>query len=129
MGYVKRLILPRPDSHEVLILKKLSNPYVDFRAQILKTIELAKNKNTAVKLFPSFIGVSLLFCNPQSEEAWVQIGIIIPGSVSAERQHWRIHRTGNRETFSSFWNTFDRLWDEGTTDSIEDLEFQSGFDE
>jgi len=67
--------------------------------------------------------MSLIFCNPERSDGWVQVGLIIPGSESSERQHFRLHRTKHEEAVRSLYKTFDSLWNNGiATTPEEDME-------
>lgn len=111
---VKRLILPRPDAANIATLQTLSNSYVDFRTQINKTLALAEKNNIPARLFQDFTGVSLLFCNPDGADGWIHVGVIIPGSESAQRQHYRIERSRHEQAFLSLYKTFNTLWEAST---------------
>jgi hypothetical protein len=123
---VKRLILPNPDSENIATVNTFSSTHTDYRAQIMKYRALAKRNNIPVRLFQSFTGVSLLFCNPDRQDGWVQVGIIIPGSQSAERQHYRIYRAIHEKAVRSLYETFDLLWD-ASEEQTEAEAFDEGF--
>lgn len=123
---VKRLILPTPDAANLATLEALSGSYSDYKTQIPKYRALALKNNVPVRLFQDFIGMSLLFCNPDRQDGWVQVGIIIPGSESRERQHYRLYKGKNEKAFLSLYRTYNRLWEASVTKTDEE-EFQSGF--
>ena len=87
-------------------LQTLSNVYADCGSQIERTRALAHKNNVPVRLFQDFIGLSLLFCNPDRHDGWVQVGLIIPGSESSERQHYRIYRNRQDKAVRSLYKAF-----------------------
>lgn len=108
---VKRLILPIPTSKTIASLQSVSGTKVDYTSQINRFRNLAEKNNVPVRFFQEFIGVSLLFCNPNQRNGWAQVGIIIPGSESSERHHYRLHKEKQEKAFLSLYKTFERLWD------------------
>jgi hypothetical protein len=125
---VKRLLLPKPDAMNLATLQTLSNVYADCGSQIEKTRALAVMNNVPVRLFQDFIGLSLLFCNPDRQDGWVQVGLIIPGSESSERQHYRIYRNRQDKAVRSLYKAFNVLWEHGASKTDEE-KFHAGFNE
>ncbi|MEO5956224.1 MAG: hypothetical protein ABIR36_11120 [Nitrospiraceae bacterium] len=114
--YVKRLILPLPTGANMDMLKSLSNS-LDYGAQILRCRDMAlRNDKKSVRLYRNFLGMSLLFCNPDRQDGWVQIGPILPGTESAERQHFRLYRAKHEDAFLSFYKAFQWLWEESVVE-------------
>ena len=64
-----------------------------------------------MRLYKDFLGLSLLFCNPDQPEGWVQIGPILPCTEPAERQHFRLYKAKHGQAFRSLYQTFNWLWD------------------
>jgi hypothetical protein len=124
---VKRLILPKPDAAYLAIMRTLPNSYADFRTKIITTRALAMKNNVPVRLFDDFTGVSILFCNPDRSDGWVQLGLIIPCSESRERPHIRLYKASNEEAVKSLYKTFDLLW-ENSSKNTEEEDMQEGFD-
>ena len=123
---VKRLILPLPDDNNLVRLHGISKT-VDFKSQIHRYRNMARqNDEKSVRLYRDFIGVSLLFCNPDRRDAWVQVGTILPATESRERQHYRLYKAKNEKAFLSLYKTFGHLWEASVTKTDEE-EFESGF--
>lgn len=111
MKYVKRLILPDTNQCNIDRLRRIRGG-IDYEKQILKYADLFyENDKYSIKLYPDFLGVSLLFCNPSLPSAWVQVGLILPETESAERQHFRIYRATNEAVFLGLYGTFNAMWD------------------
>jgi len=123
---VKRLILPNPEAENVSTLQTFSSSYLDYRSQIPAYRALAKQNHVPVRLFQSFTGVSLLFCNPDRQDGWVQVGIVIPGSESSERHHYRLYKNKHERAFLALYKTFNRLWD-SSSEQTEDEAIEEGF--
>jgi hypothetical protein len=123
---VKRLILPKPDAPTIATLQTFLDSYIDYRTQIPTYRSLAQRNHVPVRLFQDFIGLSLLFCNPDRQDGWVQVGIIVPGQPSAERPHWRIYRNKHEKAVLSLYNTFDKLW-KASEEQTEEEVMEQGF--
>jgi hypothetical protein len=109
MKRVKRLILPLPDEKKLERLRAIS-PAVDFRSQINWYRRMALDHDSkCVRLYGEFTGISLLFCNPERGDGWVQVGIILPESEAAERQHYRLAKVSDERAFLSLYKTFNEL--------------------
>ena len=124
---VKRLILPKPDASYLAILQTLPNSYADFKSQILETRALALKNNIPVRLFDDFTGVSILFCNPDRPDGWVQLGLIIPCSESRNRPHVRIYKAAHERAVLDLYETFNQLW-ENSSKNTDEEDMQEGFD-
>jgi hypothetical protein len=110
--YVKRLILPDPSSENVAAIQAFSNGSNDYKHQILKYRGLAKNYHIPVRLFRTFSGTSLLFCNPEQQNGWVHLGPIVPGAEPYDRHHYRLYRAIREKAFLALYKTFNTLWEE-----------------
>lgn len=127
MKCVKRLILPSPDAPS--LDRFITRPgSADFRTQISRSRDMAReNDSKSVRLYKDFTGASLLFCNPDKQDGWVQVGIVIPETEPAERQHYRLYKAKQEKAFLSLYKTFDRLWDT-SCQSTEEEDMQEAFD-
>jgi hypothetical protein len=110
MQCIKRLILPMPERNRER-LKSISRT-IDFPSQIRTYMKMAVDQHRKARYYKDFMGMSLLFCNPDRQDGWVQIGPILPNTESAERPHFRFSRKSNEKAFFSLFNTFGRIWDE-----------------
>jgi hypothetical protein len=124
---VKRLILPKPDASYLAILQTLPNSYADFKSQIIETRALASKNNIPVRLFDDFTGVSILFCNPDRPDGWVQLGFIIPCSESRNRPHFRLYKAAHERAVLDLYETFNQLW-ENSSKNTEEEDMQEGFE-
>lgn len=124
---VKRLILPQPDDNNLARLRGISKT-IDFKSQIYTCRNMARQNNVkSVRFYKDFTGISLLFCNPDRLEAWVQVGMILPESESRERHHYRLYKSKNEKAFLSLYETFNRLWIDSNENTAEE-DMQEGFD-
>lgn len=112
MQCIKRLILPMPERNRER-LKSISGT-IDYPSQIRTYMEMAVEHQRKARYYNDFLGMSLLFCNPDRQDGWVQIGPILPNTESAERPHFRFSRKANEKAFLSLFNTFGRIWDESS---------------
>lgn len=118
---VKRLILPNPYGANIERLKPIA-PSVNYETQILTCRQMALDHDPkSVRLYKDFLGMSLLFCNPNKQEGWVQIGPILPYTEPRERPHFRLYRANNEGVFLSLYGTFDKLWNDSYEETYEDL--------
>lgn len=117
---VKRLILPLPDERNLSRLQAISNT-IDFKSQIEKFRNLARgNRKESVRYYKEFTGVSLLFCNPESSEGWVQVGIILPECEPLHRQHFKFYRKDYEKAFLSLYGIFNKMWDDSLQNTEEE---------
>lgn len=125
--YVKRLILPLPDDNNLARLRGISKT-IDFKSQIYKYRNMARRNDVkSVHFYKDFTGVSLLFCNPDRLDGWVQVGTILPESEPRERHHYRLYKSKNERAFLSLYVTFNRLWND-SDENTEEEDMQEGFD-
>lgn len=108
---VKRLILPAPNRDN---LERLENMFgEDYNSQIIKYARMAhRNDKNSFRFYKEFLGISLLFCNPNSSDGWVQVGIILPRAEASERQHFRLSKAMDEAAFNSLYKTFEYIWSE-----------------
>lgn len=106
----KRLILPYPNEHNLAVLRSFSRT-INYDTQIMTCAnKMREHDKSSVRFHENVTGTSLLFCNPTKQDAWVQIGTILPETESSNRPHFRIHRIHHEAWFLSLYGTFDRLW-------------------
>jgi hypothetical protein len=123
-----RLILPEPHDRNLERLSHIRSG-IDFRAQIMRYANLARENNSySLRFCRDFLGVSLLFCNPDSSKGWVQIGIILPEMESSERWHFCIYKSNDESGYCSLYITFERIWN-NSSEQTEQEAFEEGFRE
>jgi hypothetical protein len=110
--YIKRLILPNPEA-KFLQLVQVSRGelgiYYDLPQQIGNTrVVVGSNK---VRYIQEFIGISLLFCNPEQPTGWMHVGFSTPFIDADHQPILRIEKVRDREIFETFWNAYNKLWD------------------
>lgn len=124
---IKRLILPLPNDTNIAALRRI-NGAINYESQIMTYANnVREHDKNSVRFYADFLGASFLFCNPLRQDAWVQIGIILPGTESRERPHFRVYRSHNENAFLSIYGTFNRLWDASSRQTAEE-DMQEGFD-
>jgi hypothetical protein len=110
---VRRLILPSPDGQYLRQLQTHSiNEYLYAPDQIKKTTKLGKERRVDIKWFEDFIGMSLLFCNPEEAAGWVQIELSVPFIEGAYKQSIKVDKSSHPEVFKVLYSAFQKMWDE-----------------
>jgi hypothetical protein len=63
-----------------------------------------------VKWFDGPIQNSVIIADPQSDNAWIRVEIVIPMESSGKRPSFRLEKAENRELFQSFYDSFQKMW-------------------
>ena len=121
MRYVKGLLLPKPDGSYLHRLATISpNIYLKIPDQIRATTKLAKRYNVPVRWFDDFIGMGILFCNPDEPNAWAHIELSIPSIESENKLTIRIERSSHPQTYLRIYAAFKKMWEESATPDLGD---------
>jgi hypothetical protein len=118
---VRRLILPSPDGQYLAQLQTHSiNEYLYAPDQIRITTKLGKERGIDIKWFDDFIGMSLLFCNPEETTGWVQIELSVPFTEREYKQSIKVDKSSHPEVFKVFYKAFQKMWDESRVPNPEE---------
>lgn len=123
---MKRIILPEPEAHYLNLLKDLEpNPFFQ-PDQIKITTEQAQRNNIQVRWFGDFIGMGILFCNPDSKDGWAHVELVLPGYEAKDKPAIRIEKALQEEEFNRLYTSFKLMWEKShKPDQIQDIKSSS----
>jgi hypothetical protein len=109
----KRLLLPRPNGSYMRMLQTLSkNEYLNAPDQIKTTTRLGQEYGVEIRWFDDFIGMALLFCNPEDSGGWVQIESSIPFVEAHDKHVVRIEKAVYPEFYKKLYAAYKKMWEE-----------------
>ena len=113
LNYTKRLILPKPTGSYVGRLHAIfPQDYLNAPRQIKITTKLAKERGIDIRWFDDFVGMGILFCNPEESNGWAQIEFSIPFIEAGEKQAIRIEKADHPGPYAKIYEAFNKMWDD-----------------
>lgn len=106
-----KVILTHPESNQIKELEKVCGMGANALASDIKELTKAlKQQNVTVKWFKGPVCNSLIIANPQKDNAWVRVEVLVPRQTVEKRPSFRIEKSTNKELFNTFYHAFEEMW-------------------
>jgi hypothetical protein len=107
-----RMILTHPESITLEAIAKLGKMQPPLMAQSIRQLSSDVEKNGGeVRWFDGPMQSSLIIVNPESDDGWARIEVLLPFQEASLRPSILVTKKGDREFFAKLKKTFTDIWD------------------
>lgn len=107
----------------IRILQPLSqNEYLNAPEQIKTTTRIGMSRHVEIKWFDDFIGMGIIFCNPEESSGWVQIESSIPFIEAANKHVIHLEKCAYPEFYRKLYDAYKKMWDESRVPKPEEYQ-------